>query len=484
MVGKLACKYRHLYPILVLCTVTACSGDDAETPVPEANNHSSDFPTEPGDYAFQSRFTPGNDSVSYSGQVARQVLMVDLKSFIDGLSKDIDGAAYSVGGDGSVVASLDFYFRFDSDAYGDEAHGLSIEPAPKQSSYGSVSSGKDLVSKLAGNDAATDHKDWSTEFGGWADASLADFGGSVATPEGFVIALFEQIEQNAMSHADGVSRFAPDGVTALPVHVTQDGRDLSQLTAKFLTGAIAFSQGTDDYLDDDVDGKGLLSPNTRDEDADHTVLEHAWDEGFGYFGAARYTLDDTDENIAETGYADFDGDGAIDLLSEFHFGAATNAAKRDLGSATGTDFTTDAFTAFWNGRAVIANAAGELSEAELGELRGHRDTAVLAWEKALAATVVHYINDTVEATGAMQDADYSFANHAKVWSEMKGFALAFQFNPRSPLDDGEFSELHTLLRDAPELSPDGADSYVDDLLAARGILGRAYDFDDADLEAW
>ena len=42
--------------------------------------------------------------------------------------------------------------------------------------------------------------------------------------------------------------------SVLPVHITAEGLDLQQLTQKFLLGAVNFSQGTDDYLDDDIDG--------------------------------------------------------------------------------------------------------------------------------------------------------------------------------------------------------------------------------------
>ena len=65
----------------------------------------------------------------------------------------------------------------------------------------------------------------------------------------------------------------------------------------------------------------------------------------------------------------------------------------------------------------------------MNELKAHRDAALSAWEKAIAATVVHYINDVI---GDMEAEDYSFYDHAKHWSEMKGFALSFQFNRRSP----------------------------------------------------
>jgi len=303
---------------------------------------------------------------------------------------------------------------------------------------------------------------------------------------------FAKLEENAIARADGVTRTAFDG-TELAVHQTEDGLDLQQLTQKFLHGAVSFSQAADDYLDDSTPDKGLLTPNERDGDKPFTSLEHAWDEGFGYFGAARDYLEYTDEEIAgkggrdgwAKGYHDTDGDGTIDLVAEYNWGASTNAAKRDLGSASGTDFTTETFEAFWRGREIIDNAPeGTLSEGALVDLKEQRDIAMAGWEKALAATVVHYINETIEATEALGSDDYDFGKHTKGWSEMKGFALAFQFNPSSPLSLKEFADLHALLRDAPELDETDVASYVKDLLAARAMLADAYEFDSADVEAW
>ena len=83
-------------------------------------------------------------------------------------------------------------------------------------------------------------------------------------------------------------------------------------------------------------------------------------------------------------------------------------------------------------------------------LKAHRDMALDAWEKAVAATVVHYINDTLQDMGKME-LDYSFSDHAKHWSEMKGFALGLQFNRFSPLSDADFGTLHNYMGTQPVL---------------------------------
>ncbi|MEO1269711.1 MAG: DUF4856 domain-containing protein, partial [Myxococcota bacterium] len=303
---------------------------------------------------------------------------------------------------------------------------------------------------------------------------------------------FETLEENAIARADGTVRMGPDG-EQLPVYVLENGVDLNQMIQKFLTGAIAFHQGADDYLDSDTEGKGLLADTAVAEGQSYTGVEHAWDEAFGYFGASRDYFMYTDDELAGaggrpeygSGYHDTDGDGQIDLLTEFNFGHAVNAAKRDRGSNVPTDFTAEAYNAFFEGRAILAAANGEpLNPQFLMRVETLRDRALLAWEKAIASTVVHYINDTLQVMNAFGTDDYDFLDHAKFWSEMKGFALVFQFNPFSPITDDQFDDLHELMGDAPVLADAGSeaiDAYKVDLLSARDILQQAYAFDEANM---
>lgn len=429
-------------------------------------------------YDFESAFQPGVSSVAYDGQIMRHLLIDDLKSHLDGITARIDAGSFFPA-EGDVKAELLFYFEFDSDTSGMVAPLESTDPAPLQTTYLEVSSGKDLKGKLAGNDSVTDHKDWSTQFVGWPQSG-------VTSPESLVLAWIDQIDAAAVARANGDIPLDPTGAPIGSIALTADGLDLAQLLEKFLRGGIAFSQGTDDYLDDDVKGKGLLSDHTvADGDNPWTPLEHQWDEGFGYFGAARTYGGWSDDLIADPGYADIDSDGAIDLLTELCWGHSANAAKRDLGASDSAplDLTAQAWSGFYEGRALLSSTAGTaLTEAQMDELKGYRNQAEQAWELAIATTVVHYINDTLRDMGAIGTDDYSYADHAKHWSEAKGFALALQFNPRSPLSDADFTLLHELLGTAPVLSGESAlDAYANDLRSARSLLGAAYDIDASNL---
>ena len=223
----------------------------------------------------------------------------------------------------------------------------------------------------------------------------------------------------------------------------------------------------------------------------YTALEHIWDEGFGYFGAARNYGNFTDDEIAKAdGRADWQGandsnqDGRIDFTSEYNFGHSVNAAKRDRGSVVPTDYTKTAFDAFLDGRTLIVNAGGNLDEAQLAELQGYRDAAVGAWERAVAATIVHYVNSVLQDMGKFTG-DYDFLDHAKHWSELKGFALALQFNVNhSPMTTARFAELQGYIGDRPVLPTaemSAQEAYKQSLIDARTLVGDVYGFDTANL---
>lgn len=453
-------------PWFFLWWVAACGDGGADLPA-GIGDTGAGLGEVPDTYAFTSRFDAGS-SVSFGGQTFRHVLVDDLKTHLGGLTARLNAGFFPNPGD--VEAELDFYLSFDSSTSGFVPIGVRTTPPPLQETYDDLSTNKNLVEKLAGNDPVGQHADWTTEFVGWPGAS---------SPEGLVRDWFAEIDAAAVAWSQGRIPVGPDGAPVPAVFVTADGRDLQQLTQKFLLGAVAFSQGVDDYLDDTEPGKGLLSSNAGpDGAANYTPLEHAWDEGFGYFGAAIDYPSRTDAEIAATPYADVNADGAIDLGTEVTWGHAQNAAKRDDGAVVPIDLTGQAWEGFVMGRKRITDTPGELDEAQLAELRRYRDQAVFAWEAAIAATVVHYVNEVLKDGAAFGTASYAFGDHAKHWSEMKGFALSLQFNPRSPLSDAQFVELHDLLGTAPVLPGSaGAQDADAALIAARTLLGTAYGFD-------
>ena len=150
-----------------------------------------------------------------------------------------------------------------------------------------------------------------------------------------------------------------------------------------------------------------------------------------------------------------------------------------------TDFSQQAIDGFLLGRAIIDAADGDLSQDDMEALVAARDQAVRAWEDAIAATAVHYVNDVLGDMGNWGTEDYSFGDHAKHWSEMKAFAIGLQFNPRGQLSDEEFVAVMDLMGDAPVLPGEPeAEAYREGLIEARGILGAAHGFAESNVENW
>jgi hypothetical protein len=469
----------------------AGSPDATPTPPPDAGGDTDAAPPAEVRYEFESRITPGQSSVNYTGQAMRHVLITELENYIGGLTAEVETNPPA---DGAVTTALLFYVDFDATIGGEVPLTLQTTPPLLQKLYSDFGGTRKLRDKLAGNDASTDHKPWNTpgNFLGWTEG-----GESSDTPTELLEYWFGLLDDLAFDRGLGNVPMGPDGAPIEKVYLTARGQDLHQLVQKFLTVAVAFSQGTDDYLDDDIAGTGIRSPNTQDDMSPYTVLEHAWDEGFGYFGAARdYDQYSDDELSGEGGrgeyqsYHDSSADGFIDVTSEYNFSVAVYCAERDLGSVDATDFTKEIFDALVAGRQIIADAGDPLTTDQLNALTTQSKIVTSTWEKCLAATVVHYINELLANMETFGTAEYSFEEHAEHWSEMKGFALGLQFNPDSPMNEGSrFIDFHTRVGDAPVLPNDpGGQTAIDDykaaLQSARDIIQEAYGFTAANVAAW
>jgi len=487
-------KFRKVFLLSSFsATLIACGSGDSTDDTP-TNPESQKL--EITSYAFDSSLSEANDSVSYTGQTKRHLLINDLTFSIKQLEENANQ---------DVINNLNFYFRFDGSASDTVNHGyhidsgLSVIPGP---SYGDISSGKNLIDKIAGNDKPAHLL--GGEFFGWQQGLDSN-----PTPEKLVDYFFNQIASLA---TDGSTHQIPitggDTVDIDTVYLTNTGQDYSQLVQKFLLGAVAFSQGTADYLKTDF-SQGNETPD--EEGKAYTTAQHKWDEAFGYFGAARNYSAYTDDEIAAkggraefaNGYHDTNNDGQIDLRSEVNIGHASNCAKRDSGSQIATDLTKQIFDALLTGRAILNATNTNLTSEALSQLQSAALTASQVWEKCIAATVIHYINEVIgDMENFTNDAAYAdlsaYKNHAKHWSEMKGFALSLQFNPDSPFrrDASTLTHLKTVLNlmgDAPVLADGsqqgtafsgGTNQYRDDLIQARKIIGEAYAFASENVNNW
>ena len=457
-----------------------------------------------------------DDGVSYTGQTARQVLQLGMVGYMEALEDDPGVSA------ATVKSGLNFYIK--GEGADDTNHGFTVKggtatgeeviPGP---TYGDISKGKNLDGKIAGGSlegTGETGKLIEDEFFGWVT-------GMDSTP--LPIELVDY-------WMDGLAAEATDGVaptvkvadgTEVPIDtpmISATGVHYRQLIQKFLSVAVNFSQGTNDYMQADFANQlGEEKPGKG-----YSAGAHNFDEAFGYYGASRDINDYTDDEAAGKGelpygygYYDSNGDGLIDLRGEYVFGHSQNCAKRDRkkndeGIAY-TDFSKAAMDAFLLGRRILENAeeAGELTTEAAAALQAQITIAALTWEKCIAATVVHYINDVSDDMAEFSGGAYAdlsnFTTLAKHWGEMKGFALGLQFSPISPFrteDTGvsvtDLKRVLSLMGDAPVLA-DGSqggqataassaeaaiETYLSGLLEARDILEKAYELDPEVVAGW
>jgi hypothetical protein len=325
----------------------------------------------------------------------------------------------------------------------------------KEAKYSAISTGKDLKGKI----------------------SSAVVTGTGKTADQLVREWFQIISDNSKD---------PNKLGTPAVYTDSEGRNLSQLINKLLIGSVSYYQATGVYLE------GLLSKDNATAVTGSggvaepfTAMEHSWDEAFGYLGAARDFARYTDAQLAGA-VADYvydsNADGAIDLGTEYNYAVARNAGKRDK-DAVGTDFSKDVFDAFLKGRTAITN------KGTTADITTHRTAASNAFEKIIASTVVHYINDVISDMGALTNESNALNSHTlnNHWGEMKGYAWALQYNPFKMITDAQLQQLHTLLGDkAVYAASESAEhtAYIQKLNDAREILKTAYGFSTENMDKW
>ncbi|MEE2961170.1 MAG: DUF4856 domain-containing protein [Myxococcota bacterium] len=524
-------------------TTTDTTTTDTGTDTQGGGNYSSMLGTPPDTYRFTipEAFVDGDETgeesnISYTGQIYRQSHISAIKKLMGDWqtplsTNDTANLPAEVSGsmEGAYAAQLEAWYN------GGNTDTMITESAPvaslpdgktfKQATLADFGSSKSLSGKIVGKDSTAWDADaftfagWDldiTKDSNWASVTKAD------KADALVKAFFHQTDVLANQFANGEQDLVAAGLTSGDLEPTKyfvnnKGHDFQQLTQKFLLGAVTFSQGCSDYLRADLDGKGVKgdAKAEKSEGANYTVVQHGWDEAFGYWGGSRdfthraaadgKTVEETLKGAAAH---DTDGNGEIDLVSEHIWGTAMNALKRDVGSkdvvdgsghSLATSFAKNIFNAFKAGRHYLKFGItyDGFASHVLPVIIDERKKICDNWEMSIAATVVHYINDTLGdmklGTQVYADAD-AYMTHAKHWGELKGFALGLQFRYDSEIHkipEGEakshFAKFHELVGDKPVLvtaSESDKEAYKAQLEQARGILKAAYGWADEVVAVW
>lgn len=345
------------------------------------------FPVTVKDYSGKK-----TNSVSYSGQIARQVLHDSLKK----LAGQGEGAPNP-----TLKAKLMAYYA------GKNPDRAIVAPKTKgafvieQTLVDQISKGKDLAGKTY-------------------KGAIAGMPNNMTGRE-----LVEFWIDKASSAKKGID--------------LANGYNYPQLISKFIMGAVFYNQAVDIYLDENLSATKKPNSKPYSKGAPYTGKEHSWDEAFGYFGVPHHGLTLSADEIygiakQKADYmakADANRDGRIDLYKEMVFAPAYYAASYDRSGKT--DYLKTITRAFLDGRKLLASADGAaLSSGQRTKLINYAAVVESNWEKSLAESVFKYAGSVYKDLAKLM-ADQKatrdskvFKNYVKHWGELKGFSLALQ----------------------------------------------------------
>ena len=332
------------------------------------------------------------NTVSYSGQIARHVLEQSLKK--------LAGKGNGGGNAADLEAQMLSYFNGSDDDLPIIAPKSKDGFKIKQTSLHQISKGKNISGKFY-------------------DGAMPAWPGNMSGKD----VAYNMIAMAAKSNKG----FDAD-----------TGYDWAQLISKYTMGAMAYNQAVDNYLDEKLSAEKKTNNKPYKDGAHYTGKEHSWDEAFGYWGAAAHQHGFNPNKVYEIakmknqGAADKNGDGMVDLKSEYVFGPCYYAAAFDRSGTKSTNYTNTLFNAFLDGRKLITAAAGDaLSDSERSQLKAYAATIEENWEKVLAEAVFKYAGSVYKDINKMKDLsgddlNKAYRAYAKHWGELKGFAMAMQ----------------------------------------------------------
>ena len=240
-----------------------------------------------------------------------------------------------------------------------------------------------------------------------------------------------------------------------------NGMNYPQLISKYTMGAVLYHQACDNYLDEKMTASSKPNNKPYKKGAHYTGKEHSWDEAFGYWGASAHTMKLSaaqSYDIAkkkDLNAADYNKDGVVDLQTEMTYAHAYYASSYDKKGKT--NYLKTVTGAFIDGRKLITAANGnKLTQDQLNKIQDYVQIICSNWEDVIAESVFKYAGSVYKDLGKIEKAldsgtgmDKAMSKYLKHWGELKGFAMALQAGPVNESDT--FNKLNRMMGFGPLL---------------------------------
>lgn len=362
---------------MTLFGLSSCSNDDSDPqPLPEV----------PFTYEFMRN---GESTVDFSGQLARQNMLTEIDAYFD---QALQGTAL----DGQRL--LDMYENNNAPFESEELNG----------------SGKSLSTKTSASPA---HEGEQFEAINW----------------------FKELLQQAAA-ASEADEPASEGQAGLITEgertylVSGQGVEFKQLFQKGIMGACFMDQAVNNYL---TAGKLNVNNETPEEGKNYTLMEHHWDEAYGYFSKVKDYSTDPGQS-QDRGYW---GRYLVGLETDFQLASL-------------------AYEAYRLGRAAITEDLYDLRDEQVGVIRE-------AFETAAAIKAIGYLN---KGKISLNGGERAKAFHE--WSEGAGFVYSLRFAPSGRVSSQQSAQWLELLTGGEGFWADDITDKADQVKAA---IGEAFE---------
>jgi hypothetical protein len=466
---------KKLTPFTLPFLLVACGNDDID---------STDLHV-PDTYEFRSLTDPSSESsVKYKEIITRRMLIKELDNLIG--SEYLQTVGSTLGRE-AVIELLNRIYKIGTkdnpnnlvsvNLYNDQSEATPINGAPLlsglaplQTTFAHLTPDVNLQDTMPGlaYDLPYRNAD-NTDLGvliGWKKNGVND---EDLLPDALIQQWFERIAILA-SDDDETSKYSELNL------------DYKTLVVQFLSATLFYPQVARFHLNE---YQGLLSDNSNTNQP-YTELQHQWDLAFGHYGLARDAKNLGVNQIIAQADNDSNGDGKINLYSEYNYSFSQQAALKDMQATfADTNYLTKTLQAYLTGRQLIDLNYSDSTQIQNfpAKINVQASNIITNWENSQAATMVQYINALSQSAEFVENPIFD-SIYARQWASLKTLAVGLQFNLNGQLNANDLTTIHDNIGIAPIFDRRQIPAHIRELYLARTLLQTRFNFSEENMNIW